>query len=243
MYNSIISHVATFTTTDSLNEHSIWQLPFFMVIKDVNSKFLAISKLCANLVGFSELDDAIDITDYDLKCGASESADIFRALDKSAIDKKQTHMNISINRYADGNVHFHLGIKNPLINNDGKITGTSSLCLDMDRQSINNLLLYGTITDYNVAKSLGKTYSIDAPFQKYNLSKRESECLFYWLRGKTAKDIAAIMQLSPRTIETFLDRVKNKLGCFTKAEVFDKAHAEDLFSAIPSTLLSNPGGF
>lgn len=55
------------------------------------------------------------------------------------------------------------------------------------------------------------------------LSKREKECLFWLIHGKTGKEIAEKLSLSPRTVESYLEHCKNKLGCYTKSELFEKA--------------------
>ena len=54
-----------------------------------------------------------------------------------------------------------------------------------------------------------------------NLTPREEEILFYLIRGKTARGIAAILGLSMRTIETYLQHIKNKLGCQNKSELIE----------------------
>lgn len=55
------------------------------------------------------------------------------------------------------------------------------------------------------------------------LSKREKECLFWMIQGKTGREIAEKLHLSPRTIEFYFENCKNKLGCCTKSELFEKA--------------------
>lgn len=54
------------------------------------------------------------------------------------------------------------------------------------------------------------------------LSKREIECVNYLIRGMTAKQIGTIMDLSHRTVEFYLKRIKNKLTCRTKSELIAK---------------------
>lgn len=51
------------------------------------------------------------------------------------------------------------------------------------------------------------------------LSTREAECLFHLSQGRTMKEIAELIHLSPRTIETHIDNIKNKMGCYTKGEL------------------------
>jgi DNA-binding CsgD family transcriptional regulator len=55
------------------------------------------------------------------------------------------------------------------------------------------------------------------------LSKKEYICLNYYIKGKSAREIAEIMHLSKRTIEWHLTNIKIKLNCQNKSELFDKA--------------------
>ncbi len=51
------------------------------------------------------------------------------------------------------------------------------------------------------------------------LTKREAECAAYMIDGATAKQIAKIMQISFRTVETHFRQIKQKLACSTKEEL------------------------
>lgn len=51
---------------------------------------------------------------------------------------------------------------------------------------------------------------------------RELECLLQTAKGKQAKVIAKSMNISPRTVETYIERIKIKLGCKTKTALIEK---------------------
>ena len=53
-----------------------------------------------------------------------------------------------------------------------------------------------------------------------SLSERERQCLKLFLLGKSAKETAIDLSLSPRTIEFYFENIKNKLACRDKASVF-----------------------
>lgn len=55
------------------------------------------------------------------------------------------------------------------------------------------------------------------------LAKREKECLALYLKGETARSIAASMRLSHRTIESYLGSIKYKLNCHRRTELLQKA--------------------
>jgi len=51
------------------------------------------------------------------------------------------------------------------------------------------------------------------------LTMREKDCLKHYLKGYTAQQTADLLHLSRRTVETHFENIKNKLGCFSKAEI------------------------
>lgn len=53
-------------------------------------------------------------------------------------------------------------------------------------------------------------------------TKRENECLYFTVRGKTAKQIAQILGVSYRTIEEYLSNIKIKMRVSSKAELIEK---------------------
>lgn len=55
------------------------------------------------------------------------------------------------------------------------------------------------------------------------LSSREKECLELLLQGKTAKETAAALHLSPRTVESYFVNLKKKLKCTHKGDLFSAA--------------------
>jgi len=56
-----------------------------------------------------------------------------------------------------------------------------------------------------------------------HLSKREKECLYWTALGKNSKDIAAILELSEYTTQSYLTSARNKLGAATIASATSRA--------------------
>lgn len=74
-------------------------------------------------------------------------------------------------------------------------------------------------------------YYLGEAFGNLTLSKREAQCLYYLFRGQSAKEIAKNLQLSPRTIESFIETIKRKTGIHNKTKLIEK-----FFKAIPACL-------
>lgn len=60
------------------------------------------------------------------------------------------------------------------------------------------------------------------------ISFRELDCLHLYCRGFTYPRIASLLDLSPRTVETHLDSVKNCFGLFSRDELADLSYANPM---------------
>lgn len=55
--------------------------------------------------------------------------------------------------------------------------------------------------------------------KNYNFTAREFEALYYLCLGQTAKEVAKIMQISPRTVESFVEQIVNKTELPNKLKI------------------------
>ncbi len=61
--------------------------------------------------------------------------------------------------------------------------------------------------------------NVDINFGKKSLTYREIECLRLIRLGKTTKEIAKDLQISPRTTEVYINHIKQKIGCSYKHDI------------------------
>ena len=61
-------------------------------------------------------------------------------------------------------------------------------------------------------------HQMDIGSQRFALSQRELECLIWVTRGKSSGDIGGILGLSPRTVDSYLEKVCSKLRVRTRIE-------------------------
>lgn len=71
------------------------------------------------------------------------------------------------------------------------------------------------------------------------LSRQETFCLFFYLRGKTIKNIAEIMRISARTIEEYINNIKKKTGLNTKYDFFNHAEKFVLLNTMQNQIITN----
>jgi DNA-binding CsgD family transcriptional regulator len=64
---------------------------------------------------------------------------------------------------------------------------------------------------------LGNLGSWDIP----QFSLREKECISLWLKGRNCAEIALKLGLSKRTVESYMENIKNKIGTSGKAETIE----------------------
>lgn len=65
-----------------------------------------------------------------------------------------------------------------------------------------------------------------------HLTLRETEIVLNLLLGRTCKETARAMQLSPRTIEYYIRNMKAKLSCHTRSELLDSVLNSDFLQNI-----------
>lgn len=69
-------------------------------------------------------------------------------------------------------------------------------------------------------------------FNNKYLTKRETEILYYVVLGYTAKKIGKILNISHRTVEVYVDCLKSKLNCRSKAEIIGVVLTSDIISKL-----------
>lgn len=92
-----------------------------------------------------------------------------------------------------------------------------------------------------IRKKASTLYSVglhgEAPcIENLTFTVRQSEVLFYILRGKTVKQIARILEISPRTVDEYLAQLRIKFSVQTKHQLIDKAITSGFFHMQPESL-------
>lgn len=73
------------------------------------------------------------------------------------------------------------------------------------------------------------------------LTLKEATCLYWYTSGKTIKETARILGLSNKTIESYLEKTKMKLGCHTKSELTNIILSQGIFEFFQRRLkINNP---
>ncbi len=97
-------------------------------------------------------------------------------------------------------IYKFISVKCPVYDNNKKVIGVSGIGLN---------------TSFILPES--RHTNIDN-----SITTKQSECLQYLIQGKTAKEIAKILQISPRTIEHRIEALKIKFSCNKISELVYK---------------------
>lgn len=69
-----------------------------------------------------------------------------------------------------------------------------------------------------------------------NLTRRESEVLYYLIRGYSARETAERLDVKKRTVIGYIDNIKNRWGVTSRGKLIEKAINMGYAHVIPSSL-------
>jgi DNA-binding CsgD family transcriptional regulator len=173
--------------------------------KNVNSQYLDCNEATANKLNLVSLKDIKGKNDNDFGW-SKERIHFLRKHDLEVLKSRVASGRIERQfTTTSGNTLQLMSYKTPLFVDD-KLVGISGFSLDFS--SIH-------LSDNN------KTQEFMLSLRK-KFSCRESEVLFHLARGKSARDISQKLNLSKRTVESYLNNIKSKTGVSTKSELIEK---------------------
>lgn len=202
--------------------------------KDWNFQYIDANKPAIMTFGYKQLSDIIGQRDEDHPCKIAESADIFHYEDNAVMTTQKTRKYIEIMCCASDEWKIFLVTKNPDIKN-GVVQGTFASCVDITH--VISKLQFMISKKQNNTSMLQKSYLLDSEYDNFKLPRKQSACLFYLLRGKTAKEIAAIMKISRRTAESHIEQLKIKFNVNKKSDLIEKALSKGLGNILPEFLI------
>ncbi|MBL0941449.1 MAG: helix-turn-helix transcriptional regulator [Alphaproteobacteria bacterium] len=67
-----------------------------------------------------------------------------------------------------------------------------------------------------------KKLSFGVASEKCMITRQEVRCLAHLATGKSIKEVALLIRISPRTVESYIENLKNKTGCSRTTELINK---------------------
>ncbi len=217
----------------------IQQLPGLFAIMGLDSRIICPNDQIIKACGFQSESQFIGTTAHQMHCPAVESAGTFISQNRQVMTSGVSMSVLDIHTYAHKAMQL-LTKKRPYMKN-GKIVGIICHSMEIQSQTFSQLCATLIISDkYYQEKKKGndRSYLIGTTLGEELLSKREKDCVFYLLRGKTAKEISKYMNISFRTVETHIQNIKNKLGCESRSDIIEYALLQGYLNYIPQNFIN-----
>lgn len=218
----------------SFDKNILKQVPGCVGWKRLDLTYAGANDNLLHQFGLKYQEELIGHSDASLSKNKPHENDMFYEQDLLALRGKTQRVIHFLESDGDSSVCFLS--KSPLTTN-GEVSGVIYHCQDWPQPEIMQLLRvvdqkFGT----NKPDDL-QYYSLDENHNFKGLSKRELECLFLILRSKSAKQIAYILGLSRRTVESYIDSIKLKFGVSNKSELIISAMMINYHRYIPKRFL------
>ncbi len=207
--------------------------------KDLNSNFTDSCSRWAKTHGFKSRISVSGKSLYEMPCKIVEFADQFKNENLTVLKTKKRHDFLTIGKFNDDYLKIFLATKMPLYDKKKNLIGTHGYAYDLTHFSEKIISLI-TSTNSSALPLFGE-YTLTKPVDKIELTPSENKCLFYLIRGKTAKQTAALVKLSFRTVEHYIESLRLKFNCLTKSDLITKAIILGYLQYIPAELIGSEG--
>lgn len=216
------------------------QLPGLVVLANKKSQCIYTNDYTAKMFGYKDGVSMEGIDSRSMRCSAVENAEDFIVQDQIVIQNGIGLTILDIHVYADGQGRVLLSKKTPFKENNinvGYIFHGMEIHATVLNQ-VSSALIQSDKKYRAKAVAQQRSYIINPTIFKKSITKREVDCVFYLLRGNSMKMIAKNLNLSPRTVESYLEQIRIKLKCTNRSDLIEKCLAEGYLNYIPSNILS-----
>lgn len=199
--------------------------------KNLNHDLIYANKKTLDYTGHHNVRDIIGKKDTDLIW--QDFSHIYHKQEEDALDGK-IYSALHPGKDVEGRDFLFFNRKYPWINEKKDVIGVICHSVEIENPSLVTLcqVLKKTVVHHTTGIHFIHKKLIDI-----ELTQREEECLFYIVRGKSAKMIGKILNISPRTVEGYIESLKHKLNCTNKTDLVDAAIRTGFIDIIPNSLL------
>ena len=211
--------------------HAFMQASAIFAFKDLDSNFLYANPFCLDFLGYRKENDIIGCNDYDFFW--CEFAGLYLHEEQITLETKSCVSLVpSIDRH--GNEILFFSTRELVYDTEGTAKGI--LC--QARPVVHkNLLELSNLLHNKISTKEKYTLKLENPqLNRRNLTRCERECLFFLLRGNSAKMIASILCRTKRCIDFHIENLKIKFNVNSKFELISKAIQEGHLYEIPKSL-------
>lgn len=221
------------------NNTLLMQLPGLLLIKDLNSTYLGGSMEMTKFFSYSSPEHLKGENDFTIKHNIAKYGEMFVETDNRLKKTGQPYNGCYIFP-IDGIERAFIFKKSFLKNDQGNNIGIIALSLEINNLNVEKKIISSYQDNYHyrsVNQSASQHYLVNDDYPEVKFTKRESECLFYLLRGKSSTQIASILHISPRTVESYTEQIKQKMLCDNKSQLIEKAIEKGFINIIPPSII------
>lgn len=213
------------------------QLPALYGWKDVHSRYIGISEHMIHFSGLGTRERILGKSDRDIEQFHPKS-NSYIEWDQVAMQCRPVQM-VEKCATAHGEFIDTFTIKIPIYAESGEhVIGVFYYSIPTKDYNSHYLIANLTVGNKSAITLSGSHFQLTSNHnQTIHLTEQESVLLYYYLRGRTSKEIACSLELSKRTIEAYIDKIKSKLDCQTRSQIVDLVIDNDLFDFIPKKLI------
>lgn len=194
---------------------------FNVYFLNVNSEYLYGNERVFTSCGFSNFKDPIGKSAYDVfekKEALEVLANDRNILQTGKIKIVEEH----VLRKDNQAFLYALSFKSPWVDQQNRTLGIFGCSIILNQQPIaESLALMQELGFFDCDDPLLNRINRFSPL----LNKREKQCLYYTIQGKTAREISIIINLSHRTVEQYLSNIKYKLSVPSRSALIEKVLA------------------
>lgn len=209
---------------------SLLKMPCSIYFDDADGTIQKLNEHNAQFCDFDSVNQAIG-KKY---CGrfTRETAQLLLCNDRAAIKNKKIKIVEEDILLSNEDFSYQaLSIKMPWYNGKNKIIGLFGCSITLGRNPL--------FTSLELIANMGLLIPAEYLFTKIGiniestyLSSQQRECAKFLLAGFSIKKIAIQMKLSPRTVECYINNLKNKLKCCNRVDLIIKLHEIIKFSGL-----------
>lgn len=195
--------------------------------KDKDSRITYCNHVFVEYAGVASEDQILGRTDEDFPW--QEFAEIYRRHELDALAGNNYSIIFPAKVAHTNEYRIFLHSKAAKLDEQGTIVGLQCHALEVINPEIQQLFshLMQKLPKECATLSIGKPSTLA-------LTPREKDILFFIAKAKTAKRMAQILNVSPRTVYSHIEHIKTKLNCRTKGELADVAYQMGFAQELPN---------
>ena len=202
--------------------HELLDLPHCIYFSDTASQTVIINTNAVKKCGYVSTEDAIGKTIHAV--ATRETANHVIKTHQHVMHTHSLHIGLDEVHLKYVTSFTCMSIVRPWYDENDKLLGIFGCSIDLINidisKTLQTLVNVGLLNTQALNGAINKKGFI---INNQYFSPRETQCIRYYIRGKTVNEIARILNLSPRTIQHYLENVKYKIGV---------THKNDLISYI-----------